>query len=160
MIAESEADLALVDLSSPVESRDWLLEIMELVPVLLLSPEPDASMLNRMLHQSAGGILSAEASAEEIVQAIQSIALGLTVYDSALGRGAEEERPFSEPLTSRERQVLSLLANGLSNKVIAALLNVSEHTIKFHIHAILGKLGVSSRTEAVSRGLRSGLIDL
>jgi DNA-binding NarL/FixJ family response regulator len=53
-----------------------------------------------------------------------------------------------------------LLADGLGNKEIAARLGISEHTIKFHIRSILGKLGASSRTEAVSRGLRSGLIEL
>jgi DNA-binding NarL/FixJ family response regulator len=65
-----------------------------------------------------------------------------------------------DPLTPREAEVLQSLADGLGNKEIAAKLNISEHTIKFHIRSILGKLGAASRTEAVTRGLRSGLIEL
>ena len=65
-----------------------------------------------------------------------------------------------EPLTRREHDVLVLLADGLRNREIAARLAVSEHTVKFHLASIFGKLGASSRTEAVSRALRWGLIDL
>jgi two-component system, NarL family, nitrate/nitrite response regulator NarL len=61
-------------------------------------------------------------------------------------------------LTPRERQALTLLAEGLSNKQIAARLHISEHTAKFHVNSILGKLGAGTRTEAVMRGLRSGLL--
>ena len=65
-----------------------------------------------------------------------------------------------EPLTPREREVLELLAHGLSNRQIAERLGISEHTAKFHVAAISGKLGAASRTEAVSRGVRRGLITL
>ena len=68
-------------------------------------------------------------------------------------------RPL-EPLTPREREVLELLAHGLSNRQIAERLGISEHTAKFHVAAISGKLGAASRTEAVSRGVRRGLITL
>jgi DNA-binding NarL/FixJ family response regulator len=63
-----------------------------------------------------------------------------------------------EPLTTREREVLRLLAAGLGNKEIAAKLSISEHTAKFHVASILGKLGAASRTEAVALGMRHGLI--
>jgi DNA-binding NarL/FixJ family response regulator len=63
-------------------------------------------------------------------------------------------------VTSRENDVLRLLAEGIGNKEIAAQLRISEHTIKFHIRSILNKLGASSRTEAVSGGLRAELIEL
>jgi DNA-binding CsgD family transcriptional regulator len=63
-----------------------------------------------------------------------------------------------EPLTARERDVLQMLSQGLGNKEIAARLKISEHTVKFHIASILGKLGASTRTEAVSVALRRGLI--
>jgi DNA-binding NarL/FixJ family response regulator len=63
-----------------------------------------------------------------------------------------------EPLTTREEQVLQQLAEGLSNRSIAQRLQISEHTVKFHINAILGKLGAQSRTEAVARAARLGLI--
>lgn len=68
--------------------------------------------------------------------------------------------PAVEALTARELQVLRLLAEGLSNRDIADRLGVSEHTVKFHLSAIFGKLGASTRTDAVRRALRSGLIDL
>jgi DNA-binding NarL/FixJ family response regulator len=67
---------------------------------------------------------------------------------------------FPEHLTLRERQVLEMMSEGLSNKEIAAQLNISAHTVKFHISSILGKLGASSRTEATTIGLRRGLITI
>ncbi len=69
-----------------------------------------------------------------------------------------QEAGVLEPLTPREVQVLGLLAEGAGNKEIAARLNISEHTAKFHISSIFSKLGVSTRTEAVTRGYREGLI--
>jgi len=65
-----------------------------------------------------------------------------------------------EGLTAREREVLALLAEGLGNKAIAARLGVSEHTAKFHVNAILGKLGVESRAEAIVHAARAGLVTL
>jgi ATP/maltotriose-dependent transcriptional regulator MalT len=65
-----------------------------------------------------------------------------------------------EDLTGRERDVLALLADGLGNRDIAHALGISEHTVKFHLGAIFGKLGAATRTEAVRRALRLGLIQL
>ena len=64
----------------------------------------------------------------------------------------------SEHLTPREQEVLQLLAQGLSNKLIAARLGISDHTVKFHVNAILGKLGAQSRTEAIAQAARMGLV--
>ena len=88
------------------------------------------------------------------------MAAGLTVFDGALSPPSSEDESTAESLTPREAEVLRLLADGLGNKDIALKLSISEHTIKFHIRSILGKLGAASRTEAVTRGLRSGLIEL
>jgi DNA-binding CsgD family transcriptional regulator len=74
-------------------------------------------------------------------------------------RARSREQPL-EGLTPREHEVLTLLADGLPNRDIAARLGVSEHTVKFHLGAIFGKLGASTRTEAVQKGLKSGVIDL
>jgi DNA-binding NarL/FixJ family response regulator len=63
-----------------------------------------------------------------------------------------------EPLTSREIEILGLLAEGMANKDIAAQLHISEHTVKFHVSSILAKLGAGNRSEAVARGIREGLI--
>jgi DNA-binding NarL/FixJ family response regulator len=65
-----------------------------------------------------------------------------------------------EPLTRREREVLQMLASGLANKEIATRLSISDHTVKFHVASILGKLGASTRTEAVATGIRNGLVML
>jgi DNA-binding NarL/FixJ family response regulator len=69
-------------------------------------------------------------------------------------------RDALEPLTSREHDVLEQMAAGLSNRQIADVLGISEHTVKFHVSAILGKLGVSSRSAAIRHGLRQGLVTL
>jgi len=75
----------------------------------------------------------------------------------AAGRAVE---PPVEGLTPREHEVLTLLADGLHNREIAGRLGVSEHTVKFHLGAIFGKLGASTRTEAVQKGLRLGMIEI
>jgi DNA-binding NarL/FixJ family response regulator len=163
LMAETSADILLIELppDTPYTNiRDWLLELLDLARILLLIPESDPAVLNLMRHAGPGGVVQSSASPEQIVQAIKSIASGLTIYDSALMPGASEEESPAEQLTAREAEVLRLLAEGLGNKDIAEKLGISEHTIKFHIRSILGKLGAASRTEAVTRGLRSGLIEL
>ena len=83
-----------------------------------------------------------------------AIAVALPAPSAALSPLAE----LAEPLTPREREVLEMLASGLVNKEIAAKLSISEHTVKFHVASILGKLGAATRTEAVSLGFRRGLV--
>jgi DNA-binding NarL/FixJ family response regulator len=74
----------------------------------------------------------------------------------------DEREPASEPepLTAREREVLVLLSRGLTNREIAARLGISAHTAKFHVSSVFGKLGAGSRAEAVSQGMRDGLIPI
>ena len=72
----------------------------------------------------------------------------------------EDDEPLIEALTEREHDVLALVADGHSNRAVATALGISEHTVKFHLAAIFGKLGASTRTEAVHRGLRHGVIDI
>jgi DNA-binding NarL/FixJ family response regulator len=163
IINETPVDVAVIDVGNKIESnavRDWIVELIDIVPVLVFSSEPDPSMVSLLLNRKAGGILSTDASSEQLIRAIRAIAAGLTVFDGALLIRDAVENPTVEPLTPRETEVLALLADGLGNKEIAHRLDISEHTIKFHIRSILGKLGASSRTEAVSLGLRSGLIEL
>jgi two-component system, NarL family, nitrate/nitrite response regulator NarL len=73
---------------------------------------------------------------------------------------AHEDHDLVEPLTSREHEVLEHMAAGLSNRQIADVLGISAHTVKFHVSAILGKLGVASRSAAIRHGLRQGLVTL
>ena len=73
---------------------------------------------------------------------------------------ASDDEPLVEQLTPRELTVLALVADGLGNREIGHELDISEHTVKFHLASVFGKLGASSRTEAVRRGLRLGLIEI
>ncbi len=102
-----------------------------------------------------------DAPAAEVRAAVAAAAHGFVALPAGLAHrqaGAGDVQP--EPLTSREREVLDLLGQGLSNQRIAERLAISEHTAKFHVGSVLTKLGASSRTEAVSLGLRRGLITL
>ena len=75
-------------------------------------------------------------------------------------RDTAGDESLVEPLTAREMEVLQLMAQGLANKQIALALSISEHTVKFHLSSLYAKLGISSRTEAVKRGIELGLISL
>jgi len=162
LMSDTSADISLIDLQPEMPAsttRDWLEELLEVTSIVLLVPEPEPGVVNQIRRAGVGGVLQSNASSEQIVQAIKSVASGLMVFDRALAPQSPDDEPL-EQLTPRESEVLRLLANGLGNKEIAVKLSISEHTIKFHIHSILGKLGAASRTEAVTRGLRSGLIEL
>ncbi len=117
----------------------------------------------------AFGALPRDAGAEEIIAATTAVAGGLTTLDRRLAaqalaaitppRAASDGTPASgEPLTAREHEVLQLLAQGIPNKQIAQRLRISEHTVKFHVSAIMTKLGAASRTEAVTTAARRGLL--
>jgi two-component system, NarL family, nitrate/nitrite response regulator NarL len=130
-------------------------------PVLLLVA--DAGQAGEALGAGARGVLTRTTRAEELAAAVAAAAEGLWVLDPSLGSRlvrATEPRGEAEPLTPREREVLSLLSQGLANKAIAARLGISEHTAKFHVNAILAKLGVDSRAEAIVRAARLGLVVL
>lgn len=123
----------------------------------------------RALPLYGWGIVAPEATAEELQAAVAAVALGLIVLPPPLldrlagqrpGMAEPLAEPLAESLTAREREVLELLSAGLSNKLIARTLQISEHTVKFHVSSIYAKLGASSRTDAVSRGARYGLITL
>ena len=131
--------------------------------VVLSDDEQTAGVLRR-LPLRGWGQLPAEAGAAEISAAASAAVQGLVVVAAPLAerllnpRSAAE--PLQEPLTAREREVLDLISQGLSNKLIARQLHISEHTVKFHVSAIYAKLGAVSRTDAVNRGARYGLITL
>ena len=115
-------------------------------------------------EEGTQGLVSPDAPPEELVAAIAAVAQGLTVMPRPLTErllpAPADVEELSEPLTSREHEVLELLGRGLSNKLIAQELYISEHTVKFHVSSLYTKLGVNSRAEAVSQGARHGLISL
>jgi two-component system nitrate/nitrite response regulator NarL len=109
----------------------------------------------------ARGLLARDVDGAQIAAAAAAVAQGLLVFGErlvALPEAAAEAAALVEPLSARELDVLRRMAEGLSNKQIARDLTISEHTVKFHVNAVLGKLGAQSRTEAVVRATRAGLI--
>jgi DNA-binding NarL/FixJ family response regulator len=132
--------------------------------ILLLSEDDRFMPLLREVAPRGWGLISPDAPPEELSAAIVAVAQGLVVLPRTLTgrllRGHEAVEELAEPLTTREREVLGLLGRGLSNKMIARDLRISEHTVKFHVSSIYAKLGAASRTEAVGLGARLGLISL
>jgi DNA-binding NarL/FixJ family response regulator len=109
------------------------------------------------------GTLSQDATPAQIVAAVYAAAAGLIVMPAEEGMAFLPHSPveeLAEALTPREMDVLEMLAEGLSNKMIAHRLSISDHTAKFHVNSILAKLNAGTRTEAVTRGIRLGLIKL
>ncbi len=167
------ADVALiegVDLDSATLQQLAELAIEAPMPaIVVLARSTERRSIMQMLTLGVRGILPYSASAAEIVAAIRAAAEGLTVFHASFQRDLFEDDAWSKPetegvqialLTPREQEVLALLAQGFSNKAIAARLFLSEHTVKFHMGTIFEKLNASSRTEAVAIGLRQGLIML
>jgi DNA-binding NarL/FixJ family response regulator len=110
--------------------------------------------------------LPAAVSADQLAAALQGAIAGLFIVHPeelsamlpAASPASSQVADLAEPLTPREREVLQMLASGLVNKEIASKLSISDHTVKFHVASILGKLGASTRTEAVALGIRRGLV--
>ena len=137
------------------------------IALLVLSETGSAASLLRTLPLRGWGIVPPDAPAPELQSAVLSVAQGLVVlsvpvaerlFSGPAAVNALDSRPLDEPLTSRESEVLDLLSQGLSNKLIARKLNISEHTVKFHVSSIYTKLGAASRTDAVNKGARLGLV--
>lgn len=124
---------------------------------------PEVDQVPAIASAGVQGLLLRNISSEQLLAAVTAAANDLVVLDpeimaALLPAGPLEEMTPVEELTPREREVLQLLAEGLANKAIAQRLEISEHTVKFHVNAIMSKLGVQSRTAAVVRATRLGLI--
>jgi two-component system, NarL family, response regulator YdfI len=169
-LAEGGADVVLVDASGEqfeaILGPVVRLELASETAVVILADHPTPGWLAEAVRAGIGAILPTGASPEQLVLAIRAATAGLVVMDrgeidSTFPAARPASRPFAdlpEPLTPREREVLQMLASGLGNKEIAAHLAISEHTVKFHVASILGKLDAGSRTEAVALGIRHGLV--
>ena len=167
-LVEQDADVLLVEVSN--DSAEELLETLAATgvtgetAVVVLLDQSAPVWARQAVQAGVRGVLSGGANAGQLTVAIEAAANGLFVLHPDEVRPEPAPRTqaatveLSEPFTARERQVLGMLGAGLGNKEIASRLKISEHTAKFHVASILGKLGASSRTEAVAIGLRRGLI--
>ncbi len=169
-LLESEPDILLVDgMHDAGEAGRGglaLAEVTDQAAVVLLADQLGQSQVAQALRNGVRAVLPREISTQQLQAALQAVAAGLIVVHPAEVNtllpmptsSATEIALFAEPLTKREREVLQMLATGLGNKEIAVRLAISDHTAKFHVASILGKLGASTRTEAVAIGIRHGLI--
>ncbi len=161
----SHPDALVWDLGwDPAPALERLAHLGELaLPIVVLLP--DATSAREASDAGASGLLLRTVDGSTLVGALQAVVQGLMVLDPtlapylALARDVEREAVAQE-LSPRELEVLRLVAEGLPNKSVAQRLGISEHTVKFHVNAILGKLDAQSRTEAVMRAMRLGLIPL
>ena len=168
-ISEGRADAVLIEVSEAGTAE--VLELLEesglarQTAVVVLLEEGAPGTASQFLRLGVRGVLAADVEPAQVAAALEAAVCGLLVLapgevGAARAAGGAPDLPdeLVEPLTPREKEVLRLLAGGLSNKEIAVRLKLSEHTAKFHVASILGKLGAASRAEAVSIGMRHGLI--
>lgn len=164
-----QPDVLLVDLGWRIDTQETALTTIleqQLPIVALVSDDTQAAdALTELSTTDCYAVLLRDSEAERIQAAIHGVYAGLITFDSALAQlviqPSEATIPTSiEALTPREDEVLQLLAKGLTNKAIAHELSITDHTVKFHVNAIMGKLGAQSRTEAVVKATQAGLIIL
>ena len=147
--------------NSPLLER--LADFAAHLPVLALLPDGEDG--GRVWAAGVAGLLPRQSSGERLAAALSAVAAGLLVLDPAQRAllAAPPETAVAEllePLTPREEDVLALLADGLTNRAIARHLAISENPVKFHVQSLLGKLDAQSRTDAVVRATRLGLLIL
>jgi NarL family two-component system response regulator YdfI len=163
-VEEERPDVVLLDLDRE-RAAAWLRSPDAVLPtgIIVLSDDVRGPAVTEWLRVGGRALLPRHATVEEILAAIEAVGAGLVVLHPdvmAGGKPAERHaRPAaSQPLTPREVEVLGMMAEGLGNKIIAARLGITLYTVKFHIASIFAKLNAGSRTEAVTIGVRQGLI--
>jgi DNA-binding NarL/FixJ family response regulator len=161
----SQADVVLLADEELLEEASIAVAEDGTQALVLISEDDHTVSRLRALPLRGWGVVPPDAPPEELAAATTAVAQGLTVLpkpltERLLREPAASVEELPEPLTAREREVLELLGRGLSNKLIARELHISEHTVKFHISSLYAKLEVNNRAEAVSQGARHGLISL
>ena len=160
--AGEDADVVIADWDRGAD--DLLPDLLDLAPaaaVILLAGAAQQVWTADALRAGVRGVLPRDASPNQIVAAVEAVAAGLIVLPSEEVESvlaAPRPTRHSETLSPRELEVLARMAEGQSNKLIAHGLGISEHTVKFHVNSILTKLNAGSRTEAVTLGIRQGLV--
>ena len=157
----SGLDLVVRDVPAVSGAEEALASLPRAIPGLAVVDGPEQA--RELVQAGARGVIVRGAAAESLRAASVAVASGLRALDDesfehALSRTAGDLD--ASPLTRREREVLELVADGLSNKLIAERLGFSEHTAKFHLRSILDKLGADTRTDAVAKAARRGMLTL
>ena len=156
-------DVVVMDIRMPgMDGLEATREIRERVPdtsVLIFTAYSERSLLTRGLESGARGYILKEAPHQTLVRAIEKVAGGDSFVDPALMPAFITGREQSEMLTAREREILQLLADGMSNADVAGRLYISQETVKSHVRHILAKLEADTRTHAVAIALREAIID-
>lgn len=168
LIEEEHPDVALISLERQEDEPPAELSSIVSTPTVVLLDDPQPLWVSEALKSGVRAVLPADASGEELSAAMQAAFAGLIVLhpneaQPLLHQSMHSPAPrpaggMQENLTPRETEILRLLSRGLSNKEIAGKLEISDHTVKFHVASVMSKLGAGSRTEAVTLGLRQGLI--
>jgi two-component system, NarL family, nitrate/nitrite response regulator NarL len=167
VVEREAAEVALWD--AGIDGEKALARLAEIrnldIPVVAVVGDP--SQVTPALAAGARGVVLRDQVGPGIQAALAAVRSGLTVVDTALAHTLVPATPIKTSngkgrgeLTERERQVVQLLSEGLSNKLIADRLGISDHTAKFHVNGVMIKLGASTRTEAVVEAMRRGLIRL
>jgi DNA-binding NarL/FixJ family response regulator len=169
-LLDAEPDAVVFDASG--ENPQKLLEELAAsnlagdTSIILLLDHAPSGFVAEAMRAGVRAVLPSQVTTEQLGAALRATVEGLIVLHPsdaqnlfpAASLAAQPLAELPEALTPREREVLQMLASGLANKEIAARLSISDHTVKFHVASILGKLGAATRTEAVALGIRRGLV--
>ena len=156
-------DVVIMDLRMPdmdgLEATEQILSKTPDTAVLIFTAYGERSLMQRGLETGARGYILKETPHETLIRAVEKVAGGDTFVDPALMAEFIAGRGQMEVLTPREREILQLLADGMSNVDVAAKLYISQETVKSHVRHILAKLEADTRTQAVAIALREAMID-
>ena len=141
-----------------VGNRSALREVFSHTPTVLMAEKPGAAMVRSAARMQIYSVIPSEVSTQQVVAAISATLSGFAVTVPLPSSGPSEAATVTEELTAREVEVLRLIARGYRNKQVAASLNISQHTAKYHVSAVISKLGARTRTEAVTIGVMRGLV--
>jgi DNA-binding NarL/FixJ family response regulator len=171
LIRQHQPDVAVLDIRMPkatgIEVTRWIREQGVSVGVLILTAYDDDPYVLAALQAGANGYVLKTAEADEITAAVRAVRKGQSALDPVIARklmahltGTSSPAQPVEPLTPREQEVLERVAQGLTNRAIGLQLGISNRTVQGHLANVYAKLQVGSRTEAVTKALQLGLIQL
>lgn len=171
LILQFKPDVAVLDVRMPhatgIEVTAWIRAQTLPIGILILSAYDDDPFVIAAVQAGANGYVLKNAEAEQIIEAVRLVATGRSVIPPEIAASLirhiiEEKSPVSvtESLTEREHEVLLLAAAGLTNRGIGVQLAISDRTVQGHLASVYAKLNVGSRTEAVTKALKIGVIQL